>query len=109
MLRRCNFVMLSTGLSLCNPGSIVMLSRGSVVILSTDHVFVLHTGGVAILSKDNACFSLQVALQHPIHLCLVLLTDLLPYEFFTVSNYSFTHSCNIPGHLFLLDLISLII
>jgi len=109
MLSKCNFAILSRGLLLYNPGSVVMLSRGSVVMLSTDAVSVLPTGGVAILSKDNACFSLQLALQHPLYLCLVLLTDLLPYEFSTVSNYSFTHSCNIPGQLILLDLISLII
>jgi hypothetical protein len=78
-------------------------------MLSTGIVSVLPRGCVAILYKDNVCFSLQLALQHPIHLCLFLLTDLLSYEFSTVSNYSFTHSCNIPGHLILLDLISLII
>jgi hypothetical protein len=109
MLSRSNFVMLTRGLSLCNPDSIVMLSRGSVVMLSTDILSVLPTGGVAILSKDNARFFLQLALQHPIYLCLVLLTDLLPYEFSTVSNYSFTHSRNIPCHFILLDVISLII
>lgn len=92
-----------------NPGSIVMLSGGSVVTLSTDAVYVLPRSGVAILSRDNACFFLQLALQHPVHLCLVLLTDLLPYKFSTANNYSFTHSCNISGHLILLDLISLII
>ena len=105
MLSRCYFAMLSRVLSLCNPGNTVMLSRGSVVMLSTDNVSVLPRGGVAILSKDNACFSLQLALQHPKYLCLVL----LPYEFSTASNYSFTHSCNIRGHLILLDLNSLII
>ena len=109
MLSRCYFAMLSRVLSLCNPGNTVMLSRGSVVMLSTDNVSVLPRGGVAILSKDNACFSLQLALQHPKYLSLVLLTGLLPYEFSTASNYSFTHSCNIRGHLILLDLNSLII
>ena len=86
-----------------------MLSRGSAVMLSTDIVSVLPSGGVSILSKDNAYFSLQLALLHPKYLYLFLLTDLLPYEFSTASNYSFTHSCNTPGHLILLDLISLII
>jgi len=101
MLSRSNFAILSRGLLLYNPGSVVMLS--------TDAVSVLPRGGVAILSKDNACFCLQLASQHPIHLCLFLLTDLLPYKLSTACNYSFTHSCNIPGHLILLDLISLII
>jgi hypothetical protein len=109
MLSRCNFAMLSRVLSLCNPGSTVMLSRGSVVMLPTVILSVLPWGGVSILSKDNACFSLQLTLRHPIYLCLVLLNDLLPYEFSTASNYSFNHSCNTPGHLILLDLISLMI
>ena len=78
MLSRCNFAILPRGLLLHNPGSIVMLTRGSVVMLSTDAVSVLPRGGIAILSKDNARFSLQLALQHPLYLCLVLPTDLLP-------------------------------
>jgi hypothetical protein len=102
-------LLLSRGLLLCDPGNIFMLSRGSVVMSSTDIISVLPRGGVAILSKDNACFSLQLTLQHPIYLCPVLLTDILPHAFSTVTNYSFTHSCNITGHLILLYLISLII
>jgi hypothetical protein len=75
----------------------------------TDIVSVLSGGSVAILSKDNACFSLQLVLQHQIYICLILLTDILYYEVSTISNCSFTHLCYIPGHLILLDLINRII
>jgi hypothetical protein len=62
-----------------------------------------------LLSSLKIMLFFQLALQDPIYLCLVLLIDLLHYEVSTVSNCSFTHSCYIPCHLILLDLINRII
>lgn len=108
LLSYLDAILLSYLESCCYVIQAVLLCYPEAVLCYLQALYLCYLEAV-LLSKDNACFFLQLALQHPIYLCLVLLTDLLPYELSTAGNYSFTHSCNIPGHLILLDLITLII